>query len=360
MIENHFVFADLSTYDLTVAKPFYTTVFDWDYRTEDELYYLAHHNRKEISGLYETPQKFKDINMPSFWMSYIRVESVQETVSKARDLGGIVELVDTENPVGKIALLRDPLGAGFTVYEGNQLKSRYENVKNALVWNELFISDFSKIHGFYTALFHWTFSPADTNRRFILDSQKQQIGAIQEVHSAIKGKYEYWGVFFAVQNVAATKKRVLENGGSLVLEDDRFTALADPFGAFFHILPLDKAGLTSKEALSGTPFKWRALLGLVLIVFSLITTWYWIWGIFFALWVYMDLRSGVTYLLEPVPKAEHPFLYWIVVVLWAFLGVYSVLYYMNPEWFWTSYFTRPLVPEITFGVYGLFAKITLP
>ncbi len=335
-MENHFVFADLSTYELAITKNFYSAVFNWEYFTEDDRYYLAHHDDKQISGLYETPRKFKDMNMPSFWMSYIHVESVEDTVAKAKTLGGIIELVETENPIGKIALIRDPLGAGFTVYEGDQLNSRFKNTKNALVWNELFISDFSRISPFYETLFHWTFAPAENGRRFILDSSQQQIGAVQEVSNTRKGKYEYWGVFFAVQDTATTKKSVLENGGLLVFEDDHFTALADPFGAFFHVVPLADSSISSKRSRFEKSFKWRALLGLGLIIISLGTGWAWIWGIFFALWVVMDLRSGQTHLFEPISKVQHPVLYWVVLVLWAFLGVYSVLYYLYPEWFWAA------------------------
>ena len=84
MLENHFVFADLSTYDLNTAQPFYSQVFDWEYTTEDGRYHMATHNGKEIAGIYETPPKFKEMNMPSFWMSYIQVNSVLETVEKAK------------------------------------------------------------------------------------------------------------------------------------------------------------------------------------------------------------------------------------------------------------------------------------
>ncbi|UJH66438.1 VOC family protein [Allomuricauda sp. SCSIO 65647] len=334
MTKNNFVFADLSTYELKTAQQFYANVFDWEYVTEDDLYHLATYQGKEISGLYETPQKFKDMNMPSFWMGYIQVENVQETVAKARAFGGIIELVDTENAIGDIALIRDPLGAGFTVYEGNQLASRYENAENALVWNELFISDLKKVQPFYEGVFSWSISPGNNHRHFILDSKEKQIGAIQEVSNELKGKYEYWGVFFAVDNVATTKQRVLQNGGSLIFEDENFTALADPFGAFFHVVPLEKNSTVTRKDRSKKSFKWKAMLGLGLILVYFITGWPWIWALFFAFWVYMDLRSGYTHLFEPVQKKQNPLLYWIVVAMWAFLGVYSVLYYTDPQWFY--------------------------
>ncbi|WP_299550892.1 hypothetical protein [Seonamhaeicola sp.] len=80
-------------------------------------------------------------------------------------------------------------------------------------------------------------------------------------------------------------------------------------------------------------FKWKAGIGLLLIALSIFTNWYWVWGIFFAAWVLSDIKSGYTHMLEPISKAESPKLYWVVVIVWALVGIYSVSYYLKPEWF---------------------------
>lgn len=236
MKENHFIYADLSTYDLIKSQQFYSDVFGWKYYNSGEDYLIAFSGKKEVSGLYETPKKFQEMNMPSFWMSYIQVNNVLETVEIARELGGIIELVDLEASIGKIALIRDPAGAGFTVYEGNMLNVRTSNVPNTLVWNELFISDVSKVKAFYEGIFHWKIIPTDSDRFSIFDTDGTEISAINQVSNALKGNYEYWSVFFGVKNRSKTKDKVLQNEGSLVYEDSSSTVLADSFGAFFHIV----------------------------------------------------------------------------------------------------------------------------
>ncbi|MEM7380243.1 MAG: VOC family protein, partial [Bacteroidota bacterium] len=293
-MNNNFVFADLSTFGLDIAKSFYSKVFGWSFFSEDDSYYLASYHKKEICGLYESPKKFRDMGMPSFWMSYIRVDDLEKTVEKARQLGGIIELVDDNLPIGKIALIRDPLGAGFTVYQGNLLNSRFNNEENTLVWNELFISDISRIRPFYEGIFDWKFQETENRRFLIKNSSNETVGAIQEVANKIKGDKEYWSVFFGVKNIEDIKSKVKANGGKLVYEDGTTTILEDPFGAFFHIVPIqqNQAVFSSKK-----PVPWKAILGLTLVILSLITEWHWIWGIFFALWVISDLRSGSTYLL---------------------------------------------------------------
>lgn len=330
MKDNNFVFADLSTYDVPTAKQFYSNVFGWKYQT-DGGYSVAHSNSKETSGLYETPQKFKEMGMPSFWMSYIQVKSVDDTVAKAKSLGGIIEVVE-EQAIGKVGLIRDPLGAGFTVYEGNQSNSRFENQPNCMVWNELFISDFAKVEPFYAGIFNWSFEQDTDGRYLILNGGKKAIGAIQELSNDIKGKKEYWSVYFGVSDVASVKRRALENGGKLLYEDENLTVLSDPFDAFFHIVQVDVSSKSvNGQTQTKSPMKWKALLGLILIGTSFLTGMYWIWGIFFAAWVIMDLKSGFTHLLEPVSKKENSILYWVIVLMWAALGVVSTLSYIYPS-----------------------------
>ncbi len=91
MTINTSFFADLSTYSPQKSIQFYKNVFGWNYyRTED--YYTAFIDHFEVAGLYETPKKFKQMRMPHFWMTYIKVQNVNNVVEKAKQLGGIIEI----------------------------------------------------------------------------------------------------------------------------------------------------------------------------------------------------------------------------------------------------------------------------
>ena len=68
-MKNNFVWTDLSTFDLDIAQKFYSNVFGWKYFQAEEGYYVATFSNREVSGLYATPEKFRQMNMPSFWMS---------------------------------------------------------------------------------------------------------------------------------------------------------------------------------------------------------------------------------------------------------------------------------------------------
>ena len=85
MKNNNFIWVDLSCYDPEEAQKFYGSVFDWQYH-ETSGYAVAYSDSGQVSGLYKTPDKFRKINMPAFWMSYISVLNLEKTIEKAKEL----------------------------------------------------------------------------------------------------------------------------------------------------------------------------------------------------------------------------------------------------------------------------------
>jgi predicted enzyme related to lactoylglutathione lyase/predicted transcriptional regulator YdeE len=325
MENNNFVYTDLSTYNLNIAKDFYTQIFNWEYTSENDVYHVAHYNGREVSGLYTTPEKFKKMDMPSFWMSYIQVDDVQETVQKAKELGGIIELVDLNNPIGGIALIRDTSGAGFTIYEGNQLNTRTDDSLNTLVWNELYVSDANLVIDFYKAIFNWRIEKSSDDRYLIFNSDGDQISAISEVSNDVKGKHEYWGVFFKVGDIEKAKKILAEKGGKVIYDQESYVLCSDPFGAVFHLTNGKENSFVAKTF----NFKWKAILGLGVILASLAFNWFWMWGLLFFIWIIPDLRRGSTHLFEYIEKKNNPMLYWSIMATWIVLSLYSTIYYLS-------------------------------
>lgn len=236
MKTNNIIFADLSTYNPKETIPFYETVFSWKYYNDYD-YYTAYKGGKEIVGLYETPEKFKQMRMPHFWMTYIQVNNVESTVAKARELGGIIEMEQSMRGFGKMALIRDPQGAGFTIYEGESLKStRTENEVNTLIWNELHISNAQKIIPFYEGIFNWKFTETLSNYFEITNGNGEYIADALQIPNEFKGKYEYWVCTFGVADLQKTKDKILDNGGSIVINEGKRILFTDNSGeAFFYV-----------------------------------------------------------------------------------------------------------------------------
>jgi hypothetical protein len=235
MNQNKFVWADLSSYQPQKIRSFYETVFDWSYY--DMYGYLtAYIGNTAITGLYETPLKFQEMKMPSFWMSYIQVESVKETVEKAKKNGGIIELIDLDNPIGGVALIRDNQGAGFTVYEGNYMDARTVDEENTLIFNELQVSDIAKAVSFYKEVFAWDFVWLnDTSVAVHCKVTKEKLANIEEVSDLFKGKYQYWACIFGVGNSKETLTKIKKYGGTVVYDEGNRAMCSDGSEAFFYI-----------------------------------------------------------------------------------------------------------------------------
>ena len=235
-----FVWVDLSTYHLKESIEFYSNVFEWNIIDSGSGYFIAYQNDIEVAGFYETPAFFKKINMPHFWMSYIQVDDCEKTVSIANRLGAKVEIADEAFYEGKISLIRDPQGAGFTIYDGQNFSTTRRQNSSHNIWNELHVSNAADVIEFYELLFGWKIINRDSDMRYpVLDSQGNQISSIHEIPNDIKGKYEYWAVSFASENLEETRNKILNQGGKIISKENERTLFTDLFGeAFFYVQEL--------------------------------------------------------------------------------------------------------------------------
>ena len=169
-------------------------------------------------------------------MSYIQVESVEETVAKAKELNGVIELGDLDNPIGSVALIRDTSGAGFTVYEGNMLDSRTKSEINTLIYNELHVSDAQKAITFYEQLFNWR---CHWINEYSLDVyctlSENKLSTIHQIDNSIKGKYEYWTCVFGVANLQESIDKIINLNGIVIDKEKKRALCSDGSEAFFYI-----------------------------------------------------------------------------------------------------------------------------
>jgi len=75
------------------------------------------------------------------------------------------------------------------------------------------------------------------------------------------------------------------------------------------------------------PIKWKTILALVLIFIGSIMGWSWVWGVLFLFWAGTDIIYQETHLIEQITRSENPILYWVVVVNWIVLSLFSFIPY---------------------------------
>jgi len=116
-----FLWDELWTDNPEQATAFYRALFDYSLErttlTNGEVYQYFSAQEKPRAAVIENPVA----GLSPTWVSFIRVENPEVIVSRVEALGGEVLLDVRENPVGgKLAILRDPAGAGFLIQTWDQ------------------------------------------------------------------------------------------------------------------------------------------------------------------------------------------------------------------------------------------------
>ncbi|MEM0922603.1 MAG: VOC family protein [Pseudomonadota bacterium] len=244
MAHGDFVWGDLSAYRPEAAKAFYADLFGWRYqriRQEDGAPYdIASTEAGEAAAIFEMPPNLREIGMPSFWMPYFEVKDAASTIALARDMGGKVEIGPLPAGGGAVmALIRDPLGAGFTVYQGHDLEPRGSaEGRGQIAWAELYFSDAAAVAPFYRALFGWEITPdADgVDRLTAATHDGHPVAALQQAGKELRGEFEFWGLHFRWPGLGAARAALKAQGGAVTYEAADGLILAnDPDGAAFFL-----------------------------------------------------------------------------------------------------------------------------
>lgn len=67
--------------------------------------------------------------------------------------------------------------------------------------------------------------------------------------------------------------------------------------------------------------RWFTLAALAVVVVAVLFDYQWIWGLIFLIWSAPSLVTGVAFLVEPIHRAENPWLFWIITILWLGLSL---------------------------------------
>src|SRR5450631_2903059 len=111
---NPIVHTELNTTDLTKAKGFYGSLFDW--KLEDVPmgpmgnYTTIAVDGKTVGGMLTHPVPGK----PSMWLSYVLVDDIEASTAKAKSLGAtVVQPVTQVAEIGWMSIIIDPTGAAL-------------------------------------------------------------------------------------------------------------------------------------------------------------------------------------------------------------------------------------------------------
>ena len=117
---------ELATRDPETAQDFYAALLGWTFDVmtprgeENEPPYWSIMNGDAVNGgMIDISGDQFPAEIPPHWAVYFAVDSVQDAADKAAASGGSVVIPRTEIPGrGAFALLTDPQGVHFSIYEG--------------------------------------------------------------------------------------------------------------------------------------------------------------------------------------------------------------------------------------------------
>jgi uncharacterized protein len=256
---------DTNQPDPEAAVAFYRTLFGWEF--EDAMppdspgrYFVARLHGGDVAAVGSLPE---GAPATAVWNTYIWVRSADETASRVVAAGGrtLTEPFDVMD-AGRMALVADPEGAVFSIWQAGQHKgARVVNEPGSLNFNGLNTRDGETAKRFYGAVFGWqTMSIGGAELWTLpgygdhleerdpgLRERTAQMGAagFEDVVASINpitaeqpDTPPSWSVTFAIDDADALAQNAAELGGKIVVPPFdapwvRTTVIADPQGATF-------------------------------------------------------------------------------------------------------------------------------
>lgn len=109
---------ELATTDVDAARAFYEAAFGWTTERVDTgpsgPLIVSANNRGSLNGTISAAQPGE----PPHWRPYFTVDSTEATLGRVGELGGRVLVGPLPLPEGSIAIVLDPQGAVFALFEG--------------------------------------------------------------------------------------------------------------------------------------------------------------------------------------------------------------------------------------------------
>jgi len=179
---------------------------------------------------------------PSVWTTYLAADDVDAGVRRVQAAGGTVSLPPMDvMAFGRMAVVADPTGAVFGVWQGEEhLGAGVVNEPGAVVWNELYTPDSARARDFYASVFDFTYEDMSDG-----DFDYATFHVAGEVRGGIAGATNgppaHWATYFAVGDADESVDRVDTLGGRVLRGPEespygRVAAVQDPQGAPFNLI----------------------------------------------------------------------------------------------------------------------------
>lgn len=243
-----FCWIELATSDQKAAKAFYGSLFAWEPNDmpmgPGEFYTIFRLEGRDAAAGYTLRKEQVAQHVPPHWMLYIQVENVDTTGAKVPQLGGTVVVAPFDVfDLGRMAVITDPTGAYFSLWQPNRSKgTQIAHIAGNLCWSDLSTPDPKRAGEFYSKLLGWQIMDDEKGTDYLhIKNGEHFIGGIPPVKTRPPGVPAHWLPYFWVDDVDASAAKAKQLGANICLtptslEDvGRLAVIADPQGAVFAI-----------------------------------------------------------------------------------------------------------------------------
>jgi len=235
---------DLHTTDRDGAAAFYAALFGWDVSTPEDgavPYVVASGGNGPVASIGPMSPDLVERGARGAWTLYFAVDDVDAAVAAVPEAGGRVVL--SPGVLGRavrVALVCDPAGAVFGLWQGRHEAGWVHDETRAADWFELVGDGAMKALDFYIDALGMTVS-----RMPMGDDDYPMLGAAGVEYAGVDDSAPgavAWRVYFGVDDIDAARERIAELGGAMLTDTARFdgigawAAARDPQGAVFSIL----------------------------------------------------------------------------------------------------------------------------
>jgi len=248
------------------ALPFYGGLFGWDFEdmmpeASEGKYFIGRIRGGDVAAVGSIPEGAPPM---ALWNTYVWVERADETASRVRDAGGRVVIGPFDvMGAGRMAVLADPEGAVFCVWQANDHRgAKIVNDHGSLNFNGLATRDPEGAKAFYGEVFGWKALALPTGSMWTLPGYGEHleerspglreqmaamgapegfidvVAAINPIADEESETPAHWSVTFAVDDADAVATKATELGGEIVggpfdAPWTRMAVIKDPQGATF-------------------------------------------------------------------------------------------------------------------------------
>jgi uncharacterized protein len=250
-MHGQFCWYDLITTDPAAAKRYYPALFNWKiqsfpFANPEQPYDMWTVGGKTLGGVGKLTEQQRANGIPSHWLPSVHVNNLDETASKATQMGGRVVMAPVDIPqTGRYAVLADPQGAMIAIFQSNGPFPGFDGTAEMgrPSWHELMTTDYRRAMEFYGALFGWEvikemdMGPLGTYLEYGMKGR--MFGGMYNRTPEMGGMHPFWLPYFHVKDVEASTAAAKHAGGFVqtgpmeVPGGSWIVVMGDPQGAAF-------------------------------------------------------------------------------------------------------------------------------